>query len=373
MSTKPEIRKVESRKDLNEFVELPYKLYKKNPYWTPPLRMMVRENLDTEKYPFWKHAIRELYLAVKDGVAVGRIAAIIDDNHNKFHEEKMGFFGFFECIDDQQAANALYDTAKKWLKEKGMTHMRGPANPSLNDECAFLLDGFELKPTLMMPYTFKYYLKLAEGYGLKKTKDLVALLAHVDWGLPSRVEKLTKRIYRNMHLKVRSFDLKHFDRDVEIMKDVYNAAWEKNWGFVPMTDEEILYTGKFLKQFGDPRLVKIAEIDGKPAGIGLTVPNVNELLDKLNGSINPISALKFLYYKNKIAGARSLLGGTKKEFRNTGIILVMLCETQKELLKYGYKWCELGWNLEDNELINRFDMSVGGKIYKKYRLYEMPI
>ena len=373
MGSKVEIKKVESKQDFKEFIELPFRLYRENPYWVPPLRMMIRETLDEEKYPFWKHARKELFLALRDGRTAGRIAAIIDDSHVKFHEEKLGFFGFFECEDDQETANALFDAAKKWLREKGMLAMRGPTNPSLNDECAFLLEGFEQKPVIMMPYTFRYYLKLAEGYGLKKSKDLISLLVHYDWGLPSRIEKLTKRIYRNMHLNVRSFDLKHFDRDVEIMKKVYNAAWEKNWGFVPMTDEEILYTGKFLKQFGDPRLVKIAEVDGKPVGIGLTVPNIDELLARLNGSLNPANLLKFLYYKNKVAGTRSLLGGTIKEFRNTGIILVMFCETQKEFANTYYKWCDFGWNLEDNELINKFDMSIGAKPYKKYRLYEMPI
>ncbi len=367
------VNKVETKKDFNDFLLFPWKVYEGNPYWVPPLLMQVKETLNEKKYPFWQHAQREIFIARKNGETVGRIVAIVDENHNKFHEEKMGFFGFFECINDSQTAGALFDEAKKWCKAKGMTHLRGPASPSLNDECAFLLEGFDLKPSVMMPYTPKYYLELAETYGFKKAKDLVALLKHASWGMPERFIKLINRMKKRMNVRIRSFSFKHYDKDVEDLMKVYNSAWEKNWGFVPMTDNEMLHMAKSIKMFGDPDLLKIADIDGKPVGISITLPNLNEVLEKLNGRLGPVGLLKFMYYKNKIQGTRSIIGGTIKEFRNTGIIAALFYETERSVLSKKLQWCELGWNLEDNKLINGFDMAIGAKIYKKYRFYEMPI
>jgi len=376
MSDNPiSINIVETKQDFNDFLLLPWKIYKGSEFWVPPLISQVKETLDVNKYPFWLHARRELYIARQNGETVGRIAAIVDDNHNKFHEEKMGFFGFFESINDIEVAGTLFDQAKKWCKEQGMTHMRGPASPSLNDECAFLLEGFNMKPTFMMPYTPKYYINLSESYGLKKSKDLLALLKYTKWGIPSRFEKMALRVKKKYpELKIRSFNLNNFDVEVPKLIKVYNSAWEKNWGFVPMTYEEMLHTAKSIKMFGDPDLIKIAEIDGKAVGIGITVPNLNEVLEKLNGKLGPIEMLKFLYYKNKVKGMRTLIGGTIKEYRNTGIIAAIYYETELGVARgKKYEWSELGWNLEDNYLINEFDMAAGAKIYKKYRLYEMEI
>ena len=249
----------------------------------------------------------------------------------------------------------------------------GPVNPSMNDENAFLLEGFDKPPSVMMPYTPPYYLTLAEQYGFKKAKDLFSFIKYAKDGIPPRVEKMINRIKKRTNVKVRPFSMKNFDRDVQYLKNIYNAAWEKNWGFVPMTDEEIDITGKKLKQFVEPKLVLFAEMEGQPVAVTVTVPDINQILKKLNGRLGPIEMLKFLYYKNKITGARSLIGGVMKEYRETGIIAVLYYETEKANLKLGYEWCELGWNLEDNDLINRFDEAIGGKLYKKYRIYEKEI
>lgn len=361
------------KKDWHDFLHLPWQIYQGNPYWVPPLLSEVKETLEIDKNPFWKHAKKELFLARIDGKPVGRIAAIVDENHNNFHQEKMGFFGFFECINDFDVACNLWDEAKKWLKNLGMQAMRGPVNPSMNDEHSFLLEGFEKPSTVMMPYTHKYYLTLAGQYGFKKAKDFYAFIKYSKDGIPERIERLVTRIKTRTGVKVRPFNMKKFEKDAQILKDIYNAAWEKNWGFVPMTDEEMNLAAKKLKTFVDPELVLFAEIDNNAVGVSVTIPDINQVLIKLNGRLGPIELLKFLYYKNKITGVRSLIGGVRKEYRESGIIAVLYYESEKANLRLGYEWCELGWNLEDNELINKFDEAIGGKLYKKYRIYEMTI
>ncbi|MCX5781161.1 MAG: hypothetical protein NT145_00415 [Elusimicrobia bacterium] len=370
---KIQIDNVRNRNDWKDFLNLPWRIYKGNQYWVPPLLSEVKETLDVNKNPFWEHAQREVFLARKDGKVVGRIVAIVDENHNNFHQEQTGFFGFFECVEDFEVAKSLWDAAKNWLKVRKMQIMRGPVNPSTNDECAFLLEGFDKPPTFMMPYTQRYYLNLAEQYGFQKAKDLYAFIKYGKDGIPERIERMVEIIKKKTRVKIRPIDLNNFERDVQYLKDIYNSAWEKNWGFVPMTDKEIDLLAKKLKQFGEPKLVLFAEIDNKPVGVTLTLPDLNQVLNKLNGRLGPIEILKFLYYKKKMDGARSLVAGVKKEYRNSGIIAVLFYETHKTGVRLGYKWSELGWNLEDNDLINQFDTEIGGKIYKKYRIYEMKI
>jgi hypothetical protein len=367
------VERVLDKRQLDNFIALPWELYKNNPCWIPPLISEVKETLSLHENPFWKHARRELFLACDNGKPVGRIAAIVDENHINFHEEKVGFFGFFECINDQECAGALWEKARDWLRAEGMVTMRGPVNPSMNDENAFLLEGFDLPPTVMMPYTHKYYLDLAEQHGLKKAKDLYALIKYAKDGIPDRIEKMIQKIKLRTGVKVRHFDMKNFERDAQFLKDIYNAGWEKNWGFVPMTDDEMNLAAKKLKQFVDPELVLFAEMDGKPVGVTVTVPDVNQVLKKLNGRMGLLEMLKFLYYKRQITGVRSLIGGVLKKYRETGIIAVLYYESEKANIRLGYDWCELGWNLEDNDLINKFDIAIGGKIYKKYRIYEMTV
>jgi hypothetical protein len=368
-----EISRLENKRDWDDFIRLPWQIYKNNPYWVPPLIKEVKEIFDVAKNPFWEHAQKELFLAKKDGRPAGRIAAIIDRNHNDFHQENTGFFGFFETIDDFAVAELLWNEARAWLKQNGMNIMRGPASPSLNDECAFLQEGFDKSPAVMMPYSPQYYLPLAEQYGFKKAKGLYALLKTAEDGIPERIERMVQVIKKKTKVRIRPVDFKHFDRDVQYLKDIYNAAWEKNWGFVPMTDKEIDLAARKLRQFAVPQLIQFAEIGDEPIGITVTVPDINQVLKRLNGRLGPVEILKFLYYKRKIDGVRSLIGGVKREYRNTGIIAVLYYETEKAGVKLGYKWSELGWNLEDNDLINQFDLAIGGKIYKRYIIYEMPI
>jgi len=368
-----EINIIRNNNDWKDLLNLPWSVYKGNQNWVPPLLSEVKEILDVKRNPFWEHAQRELFLARRNGKVVGRIAAIIDDNHNSFHQEQTGFFGFFECVEDFEAAKALWIAAKNWLKERKMQIMRGPVNPSMNDECAFLLEGFDRPSVIMMPYTQPYYLKLAEQYGLRKAKDLYAFIKNKEDGIPERIERMVEIVKKKTGVKIRSFDTNNFEKDVQNIKDIYNSAWEKNWGFVPMTDREIDLMAIKLKQFFEPKLTLFAEIDNKPVGVVLTVPDMNQVLIKLNGKLGLIGILKYFYYKRKITGARSLVAGIKKEYRNSGIIAVLFYETLRTAIQLGYEWGEIGWNLEDNYLINQFDSDIGGKIYKKYRIYEMKI
>jgi hypothetical protein len=364
--------KVSTRKDLKEFIDLPWMIYRDFPHWVPPLKAEVEKMVTPGKYPFWQHAERELFVVRKEGQAVGRIAAIRDDNHDRIHQEKAGFFGFFECAAEYEIARVLFDAAKDWCREKGCIFLRGPASPSANDEYGFLLEGFDLDPVIMMPYTPPYYLEFSERYGFPKVKDLYALWASATAPIPERIEKVMQRAKKNSPFTIRTIDPKNFRRDVQSIKSVYNGAWEKNWGFVPMTDEEMDLTAESMKPFYDPNLIIIAEYEGKPVGIGLTVPNINEVLKRLNGKMNLLGILKFLWLRRKVKSCRSLIGGCLPEYRRTGLIAEIFYETVCRA-RSRYEWCELGWNLEDNDLINRFDVEIGGQIYKKYRLYQMPV
>ena len=368
-SGKTEIRAVTNKTDLDKFISLPWKIYKDSPHWVPPLIRDVKFKLNREKHPFFEFARMELFIAENENEIVGRVAAIVNDRHNEFHNEKLGFFGMFESVDDIETARLLYTAAEEWCRKEGMDKILGPVNLSTNDECGFLLEGFDLDPAVMMPYTLEYYLKLSEECGYKKAKDLYAYFKG-EVGVVDRITKLVERVKRKEDVVVRPLDMKNFKRDVEIIKDVYNAAWELNWGFVPMTPAEMDLMAKELKPIAEPELVLFAEVKGEPVGLAITLPDLNFVLKKLNGKLGPIQLLKFLYYKRKIKGLRSIIFGLKKEYRLTGINVVLYYETEVRGAKLGYDSCEMSWNLEDNDMINRFDEAVGGKLYKKYRLYE---
>jgi hypothetical protein len=363
------IKRVQNDNELNEFIRLPWQIYKYYPHWVPPLLRDVKFKLNQFKHPFFEHAKIELFIARRGTTIAGRIAAIVDDRYNEFHKERTGFFGMFECVEDYETAKALFASAETWCKNQGMNRMRGPMNLSMNDECGFLLEGFDSDPVIMMPYTPKYYLEFSERYGFVKAKDLYAYLKS-DIGVVDRIAKLVERVKSKEKVVVRPVNLKDFNREVAIIKDIYNAAWELNWGFVPMTEKEMDLMAKELRPICEPELVLFAEVNGEPVGVSITLPDMNQVLKKLNGKLGPIGLLKFLYYKKKITGARAIVFGIKKEYRLTGISSVLYYETVKRGARLGYTWCEMSWNLEDNDLINRFDEAAGGKLYKKYRIYE---
>jgi len=362
---------VKNEKELKEFIELPYRLYKNNRYWVPPLRKDVYNLFDKKKYPFWEHAEREMFLAYRDKEVVGRICAIVDYNFIEFWNEKTGYFGFFECENDAEAAVALFKAVHNFHKEKGMTKFVGPFNPSTNEELGFLLEGYFLEPMIMMTYTFEYYHKLAEVAGLTKVKDLYAFYIEAKNAPIERLERMCSAIRKRVKdLKVRPVNIDDFHNEVKKIQEVYNDAWSRNWGFVPMTDTEFSHIAKTLKDLIVPELVIIVEIDNVPIGVSLTVPNYNFILKKLNGNLNLPGMLKFLYYKNKIKEARLMIMGVKKDYQRLGLEGLMVFETLKAGMKLGYLSGELSWTLEDNYPVNNTIIKMGGRLYKKYRIYQ---
>jgi len=366
-----EIRAVKTKQQLKEFIKIPWQIYKGDVNWVPPLISDV-EFILGENNPFWEHADKELYLAYNEqGKVVGRIAAVIDHNYIKFQGENAGFFGFYESENDTRTAKALFDSVFDWLKSKGIEKMRGPMNPSTNDECGFLCEGFDSPPRIMMPYTPPYYLKHAEGSGLKKARELYAYDMDVSDKLLGRLSRIAEITYKkNRGLQVRKLSLKNFEEEIRKALEVYNQAWEKNWGFVPWTQKEFYTMAVKLKDLLLLDVTLLAEIDGVPVGMLIAVPDYNFILKKINGKMNLAGILKFLFYRGKIKALRLMIMGVIKKYRQKGIEGVLYYEALKNSMKLGFKKCEFSWVLEDNTMTNRAAEMMGGKLYKKYRLYE---
>jgi GNAT superfamily N-acetyltransferase len=367
------IEKVTNRKDRKKFVYFPWKVYKNDPNWVPPLVMDLKEKINRKKNPFFEHAEMDLFLAYRNGNITGRIAAILDRNFNDFQGEKVVFFGLYESFDDLETAQALLDTVTEWGRERGMEILRGPTNLSMNDEPAFLLEGFDSPPVVMMPYNPEYYLELMEKCGLMKAKDLYAYYMSREHHVISQIDMIVAKVKAEIPLTVRTLDLKNIEEEAARVKYIYNNAWEKNWGFVPWTDKEIDYMAKKLKVVADPDLVIIAEHQGKPIAFALAFPNLNEAIKRINGKLTPLGILKFMHYRKKIKGIRAMVFGILKDYRHTGVSYMLYSELDKNSARKGYEWCETSWQLEDNEPVNRFVESLGGKVYKKYRLFEKKI
>ncbi|OGS21481.1 MAG: hypothetical protein A2252_07125 [Elusimicrobia bacterium RIFOXYA2_FULL_39_19] len=366
------IKTVETKKDLMEFIKFPWKIYKEDKNWVPQLISDMQALLDPDKNPFWKHATGKYFLALNDkGETVGRIAAIIDRNFVEFQEEQTGFFAFYESINDVSVAKEMIATTATWLKENGMTKMIGPTAPSTNDEMGFLYSGFDSPPFLMMPYNPQYYIELMEKCGLTKAKDLYAYLMEEKDAPKKRLERIAQSVKKAIpELTVRNLNMKDYANEVKRLREIYNHAWEKNWGFVPWTEEEFYGQCEKLKPLVEPGLLYLALMGDKPVGMLVGVPNYNFVLQKLNGKLGPIEILKFLYYKSKIKNIRVMIMGVIKEYRNKGIEGVMYNEIVVNGVKLGYPQGEFSWILEDNTMMCRAAEMLGGKVYKVYRVYE---
>lgn len=365
------VRPISSKQDTINFIRFLWTIYRNYPAWVPPLMMDRKKLMDRKKNPFYKHSDAEFFLAERDGIVVGRIAAIVNHNHNKEHEENIGFFGFFECINEQNVANALFDAAKKYLQEQGVTAMRGPVNPSVNDEIGLLIEGFDLSPTVMMTYNPPYYPKLIENYGFKKAKDLFAYLLDQKTVYTDRFNRAHALVKERQKLSFRTFDMKHFAREVNTVKDVYNKAWARNWGAVPMTDEEFDALAADLKQIIVPELIIFAEKEGKTIGFALSLPDINIALKyNKNGYILP-ALYHLLTKKKEINLVRIIVLGVIPEYLNTGAGGALFYETAMNAKKLGYGYGEASWILEDNERMVKSAEAMQGKITKRYRIYEI--
>jgi len=370
------IREVSGKKGTDEFIDVMWKIYdqKRFPQWVPPLRMSVYENLDTVKNPFFKRAEMQLFIAEKDGKPVGRIAAIENRGHNEFHNEKTGFYGFFESIEDQEVANLLFQTAEAWIKNRGLTKMQGPMNPSTNHECGLLVRGQSQHPTIMTTWNPKYYEELHDRYGLSKAKDLVAYIIarEKNAGLPEKVVSYVKRLRaQNSRVTFRDFNLKDFENEVDRCFEIYNSAWEKNWGFFPMTREEFKFAAKDMKMILDPRMAFVAEVDGKPAGFMLALPDLNHVFKRIpDGRLFPTGIFKLLIGKKMVKQTRIVTLGVKPEFRGSGIFALFTFEAFERAHKYGYLAGEASWILEDNVAMNKPWTDLGAPLYRRWRIYE---
>jgi GNAT superfamily N-acetyltransferase len=364
-----EVTAVRGRVDLEAFIALPYRLHRDDPRWVPPLRRDVRMLLSRTKNPFFEHAEAEYFLARREGEVVGRIAAIHNRLHNEVHADRVGFFGFFEAVNDAAVAAALLEAAAAWLQPRRLDVLRGPVSFSTNDEAGLLVDGFETPPAVMMPHNPPYYATLLEAAGLHKAKDLLAY-QRSDTGLPERLVRGASLTEQRYGLRVRALDMKRFDREVEVIKRLYNASWERNWGFVPMTDHEIDHLARQLKPVVVPEIVLFAERGDETAGFAVALPDLNVALRaNPSGRMFP-GILKVLWAARKIDRIRILLLGVVPAWRGKGIDVMLFKHVWEKATAKGYYWGEGGWILEDNHAMRNGLERMGFEVYKTYRIYE---
>ncbi|MCE7060995.1 hypothetical protein [Dyadobacter sp. CY343] len=367
---------VNSPSELKKFIDFPHDLYKNDKNYVPELFIAQKDMLTPGKHPFYEHSQVQPMLAYDGDKIVGRVAAILNTNHNAFTERNDGFFGFFDTIEDQETVDLLIGEATKWIKEKGADTLRGPVNLSTNDTCGLLIEGFDRPPVAMMPYNAPYYQTLLENSGLVKNTDLFAyeiIQASVNERSVKLVDALEARLQRS-GVVIRKINLKKFDEEVAKIREVYNSAWDKNLGFVPMTENEFNYLAKDLKMVLDADYCLVAEKDNKLVGFILGIPDINQILIKIKrGRLLPTGIFKLLLGKKNIKGLRVLTLGVVEDFRKMGIEACLYGRIIQNGRARGIVKAECSWMLEDNFLINHAIEQINGTLYKKYRLYEKPI
>jgi hypothetical protein len=382
-----EIRPVRTKADKKAFVELPWELYRDDPNWVPPLLSTAYENVDTEKNPFYEFARLALFTAWRGDRLVGRIAAIDNPRHNQTHDDKVGFFGFFEAEDDVETAQALFNAAGDWLRARGKDAMRGPANPSVNGEYGLLVDRFDCPPVILLPYNPPYYVDLVEGAGFEKAMDLWVwyVLTSVFGGvkadqLPQKLMRVVQAVRKRYGYTIRTPNLRDLDNEVEKLKKVYREAWETNWGAVPLTDSEIEHMVATLKLIADLDLIFFVEDrEGDIAGIAITLPDLNQALLKAYprpGVPEPLTLLKLLWHwkvRRCVKGVHAMVLGVLEPHRGRGVDALMIYETARVGLGKGYEWAEMGWVLETNDMMIRGAEMMRGERYKTYRIYQKPL
>ena len=372
-----EIIPVRTAKQQKSFIDYEWQANSNTEHWISPLRMERNVLLNKKKNPFWSHADIEMFLAYNNGTLSGRIAAITNDNHNDFHKDKTGFWGFFECENNQETANALFEAAVKWLREKGRDNMLGPMNPSTNDECGILIDGFDSKPYIMMRHNPRYYPQLIEGFGNTKAKDLYAWFQTSKGAVENitdKMERVASKIQKKYNLKIRNIKIKDLKQEIKLIKEVYNNAWSENWGFVPFTDAEIDHIAADLKDIADEDIMLLAEKDGKPIGFSVSLPNINEVMEKIpNGKLLPTGIFKLLAGIKKIKTIRVIILGVNREYQHIGLGSIFYINTIRKAYEKGYTGGEMSWILEDNHTMNRAIEAFGSKIHKTYRIYGYPL
>ncbi len=368
----PRLEVADGGRALADFIALPYMLHRSNPNWTPLLRRDARALVDPRRNPTWDHAERRLLLARSDGRVVGRVAAIHDRLHQQTHGDGAGFFGFFESVDDPGVAQALFDAAAEWLRGRGLRTLRGPMNPSINDEVGVLVDGFETPSVLMMPHNPPYYPRLVELAGFRKAKDVLAF-QNTHTRLPERLVSATDLARSRYGVACRPLRMSRFGEEVRRVKELFNAGWQRNWGALPLTDHEVDYLAAQLKPLVVPELVAFAERSGEPIGFAAAIPDFNVALRaNPSGRLFP-GILKVLWASRRIHRLRVLLLGLVPEWQGKGIDAVLYRHIWEEGRKKGFDWAEAGWVLEDNLAMINGLVRMGFEVYKTYRIYERPI
>lgn len=373
-----EICQVRSARDRDAFVRFAWRIYQHDRQWVPPLLIERKDFINPKLHPFYKHGAAAQFIAFRHGEPVGRIQASDDPHYNAEHGSNVGCFGLFESIDDEEVAQSLLNAAADWLRRRGRTGIMGPIDYSTNYACGLLVDGYDTPPRIMMNHNPAYYVGLLESWELTKAKELYSWWFDDSCNVLGAWREKAERLAARGRFVIRPFRLDDFQAEIERCKQVYNAAWERNWGFVKMTDEEFSYMAKHLRQLALPDLLLLAEVDGKPVGFSMTLPDLNEAIRPLNGRLFrwglPIGLFRLFRNQRRVRTARLLTLGVLEGYRRRGITELLILRT----LDYGknvarYTGAELGWTLEDNDLINRTILAVGGRRYKTYRIYERSI
>jgi len=368
--TKP----VSNEAERSLFIKLPKSIYKGDKNWVQPLNFDVKRNLDISKNPFFNHSRIKLWIAYKDGIPAGRIAAIVNENHNKTHNDKTGFFGYFECVNDSEVSKVLFDEAGNWLKENGMDNMRGPINLSTNDEVGLLVEGFDVPPVILMLYNPEYYENLLLSYGFTKTKDLFAYLVRAnilqDNKVMDKLRRISDMVLKREKIEIQTLNMNDFSNELTKVKEVYNNAWQHNWGFVPLTDSEMDFIADSLKPIVDKDLVYFAMFEGKPIGFSLAIPDMNQVFIKMKGKLFPFGIIKLLLNRKKINSIRLITLGVIPKFQKRGIEAVFIKNTIDIGSAKGYKAAEISWILEDNIPMVQTAVNLGAEKYKTYRLFD---
>ncbi|GAB4547733.1 MAG: GNAT family N-acetyltransferase [Anaerolineae bacterium] len=380
------IRKVENQRDFKLFFEFPWVLYKTDPHWVPPLLSQRRELLDKAKNPEWQYLVGDYYLAMRGNRPVGTIAAFINKRHNETHQENLGWFGFFECENDQEAANGLLQAAVDFAAANGCIGVRGPASFTLNDECGLLIEGFE-QPILLMPYNYPYYQQLIENspFGFSKVMDTVSYVTdpsgYLDenGNVPADIKRQITTATERFKVSMRRAELADLKNEVMRLADIYRSAWAKNWGFVPPTDAEMEALFANLRQFFDPQLGEFGLVDGQIAGFMLALPDMNQVLKHAYprpGEPEIITLLKAFWHwkiRPKITRQRILLYGIKAEYRRMGVDAAIILAHIESTKDSRYPIVDMGWVLETNTPVDMIVKRFGGRVWRRYRFFQAPL
>lgn len=376
------VRAVQSPKDYERFFDVAHRLQGHDPYWIAPLRLLERHRLDPKKNPWFRHGQAAFWLAEKNGVLVGRISAQVDRSHLEQRHDSTGFFGFFECEDSQESADALFAAATNWLREKGMRRCRGPFSLNINEESGLLVDGFRAPPRMLMGHAQPYYRTLVESAGFSKCIDMHAFVTPMDLGLPLKQLKwLERALARDRRLAVRPLDPRRLEEELRIVVRIFNAAWVENWGFIPLTEADLAHMVSELKPLLVPELVSFATVDGEPKAMCVALPDFNDIIRDLDGRLWPTGwaklAWRILTRRSYVSGTRVPFMGVAPEYKNTamGSVLALLTvgAVREASLRLRMPVCEMSWVLDNNTPTRHSIEDIGGRLYKTYRMYEKPI